>query len=158
MQRLTLPRDICNGYVSMEILNNLTGKRASSVPAEVPAVGTASLDKAEADLKKAVGKLKSMKASNPIISSKLSLNTSRSCRNLVLNESSPLAAVPPIDAEKTMWLNYEYPAITFDKMRKFFGLPRLRRKAHFITISSTSGTDMEINSFSIITDDKSGIK
>ena len=102
MQRLTLPRDICNGYVSMEILNNLTGKRASSVPAEVPAVGTVSLDKAEADLKEAVGTLKSMKASNPIISSKLSLNTSRSCRNLVLNDSSPLAAVPPIDAEKAM--------------------------------------------------------
>jgi alcohol dehydrogenase class IV len=57
-----------------------------------------------------------------------------------------------------MWLNYEYPAITFNEMRKVFGLFRLRRKAPFIAISSTSGTAMEINSFSIITDDKKGIK
>ena len=43
-------------------------------------------------------------------------------------------------------------------MRKVFGLPKLRRKAHFVAISSTSGTATEVTSFSIITDYKKGIK
>ena len=37
----------------------------------------------------------------------------------------------PIDAAKAMWIKYEYPSITFDEMRKVFGLPKLRRKAQF---------------------------
>lgn len=53
----------------------------------------------------------------------------------------------PIDAAKAMWIKYEYPSITFDEMRKVFGLPKLRRKAHFIAISSTSGTATEVTSF-----------
>lgn len=46
----------------------------------------------------------------------------------------------PIDAAKAMWIKYEYPACTFEDMCKVFGLPKLRRKAHFCAVSSTSGT------------------
>ena len=37
-------------------------------------------------------------------------------------------------------------------MCKVFGLPKLRQKAHFCAISSTSGTATEVTAFSIITD------
>ena len=49
-------------------------------------------------------------------------------------------------------LSYEYPDITFEDMCKVFGIPKLRKKAHFCAISSTSGTATEVTAFSIITD------
>jgi alcohol dehydrogenase class IV len=64
----------------------------------------------------------------------------------------------PIDAAKAMWIKYEYPKITFEKMCKVFGIPSLRHKAHFCAISSTSGTATEVTAFSIITDYSKGIK
>ena len=64
----------------------------------------------------------------------------------------------PIDAAKAMWIKYEYPDITFEDMCKVFGIPKLRKKAHFCAISSTSGTATEVTAFSIITDYQKGIK
>lgn len=64
----------------------------------------------------------------------------------------------PIDAAKAMWIKYEYPEITFEEMCKVFGIPSLRRKAHFCAVSSTSGTATEVTAFSIITDYSKGIK
>jgi alcohol dehydrogenase class IV len=64
----------------------------------------------------------------------------------------------PIDAAKAMWIKYEYPETTFEDMCKVFGLPKLRRKARFCAISSTSGTATEVTAFSIITDYQKGIK
>jgi alcohol dehydrogenase class IV len=43
-------------------------------------------------------------------------------------------------------------------MCKVFGIPTLRRKAHFCAIPSTSGTATEVTAFSIITDYSKGIK
>ena len=57
-----------------------------------------------------------------------------------------------------MWIKYEYPECTFEDMCKVFGLPELRKKAHFCAISSTSGTATEVTAFSIITDYEKGIK
>ena len=39
-----------------------------------------------------------------------------------------------------------------------FGLPKLRKKAHFCAIPSTSGTATEVTAFSVITDYQKGIK
>lgn len=64
----------------------------------------------------------------------------------------------PIDAAKAMWIKYEYPDMTFADMCKVFGIPSLRKKAHFCAISSTSGTATEVTAFSIITDYQKGIK
>ncbi len=57
-----------------------------------------------------------------------------------------------------MWIKYEYPDITFEDMCKVFGIPKLRKKAHFCAISSTSGTATEVTAFSVITDYQKGIK
>ena len=64
----------------------------------------------------------------------------------------------PIDAAKAMWIKYEYPETTFEDMCKVFGLPKLRTKAHFCAVSSTSGTATEVTAFSIITDYQKGVK
>ena len=64
----------------------------------------------------------------------------------------------PIDAAKAMWIKYEYPETTFEDMCKVFGLPKLRTRAKFCAVSSTSGTATEVTAFSIITDYAKGIK
>ena len=51
----------------------------------------------------------------------------------------------PIDAAKAMWIKYEYPDITFEEMIKIFGLPKLRKKAHFCAIPSTSSMATEVD-------------
>ena len=81
----------------------------------------------------------------------------------VMSEFQPdwiiaLGGGSPIDAAKAMWIKYEYPETTFEDMCKVFGLPKLRTKAHFCAISSTSGTATEVTAFSIITDYAKGIK
>ena len=64
----------------------------------------------------------------------------------------------PIDAAKAMWIFYEHPDFTFEEAAKPFNLPEMRNKAHFIAISTTSGTATEVTSFSVITDNETGIK
>ena len=158
MQRFTLPRDIYHGYGSMEILKNLTGKRAIICTGGGSSRRNGSLGKAEAYLKEAGMEVKIYEGIESDPSVETVLKGAK-----VMQEFGPdwiiaIGGGSPIDAAKAMWIKYEYPSITFDEMRKVFGLPKLRRKAHFIAISSTSGTATEVTSFSIITDYKSGIK
>lgn len=63
-----------------------------------------------------------------------------------------------MDAAKAMWVFYEYPEKTFDDIKEPFSLPRLRTKAIFVAVPSTSGTASEVTAFSVITDYSTGIK
>ena len=71
--------------------------------------------------------------------------------------SLPWAAALPSMQPRHV-IKYEYPEITFEEMCKVFGIPPLRRKAHFCAISSTSGTATEVTASPIITDYQKGIK
>lgn len=64
----------------------------------------------------------------------------------------------PIDAAKAMWAFYEYPDTTFEDLCTPFNFPKLRTKARFCAIPSTSGTATEVTAFSVITDYSKGIK
>ena len=64
----------------------------------------------------------------------------------------------PIDAAKAMWVFYEHPEKTFEDIKDPFTIPKLRNKAIFVSIPSTSGTATEVTAFSVITDYKTDIK
>ena len=64
----------------------------------------------------------------------------------------------PIDAAKAMWAFYEHPDTTFEDLIVPFNFPKLRTKAHFCAIPTTSGTATEVTAFSVITDYSKGIK
>lgn len=57
-----------------------------------------------------------------------------------------------------MWIFYENPDLTFDDVKPPYSLPKLRKKAIFVAVGTTSGTGTEVTSFAVITEDKTKIK
>ena len=158
MARFTLPRDIYFGKGALENLKSLKGKKA------IICVGGGSmkrfgfLDRAKKYLEEAGMEVALFEGieSDPSVDPVMK-------GAAVMQDFGPdwivaIGGGSPIDAAKAMWIKYEYPECTFEDMCKVFGIPELRRKAHFCAVSSTSGTATEVTAFSIITDYEKGIK
>ncbi|MEA4895009.1 MAG: iron-containing alcohol dehydrogenase [Oscillospiraceae bacterium] len=158
MARFTLPRDLYHGKGALEALKTLEGKKA------VLCVGGGSmkkfgfLDRAVSYLKEAGMEVEIIDGIEPDPSVETVLKGAEKMQGFDPDWIIAMGGGSPIDAAKAMWIKYEYPEITFDEMCKVFGLPKLRKKAHFCAISSTSGTATEVTAFSIITDYAKGIK
>ena len=158
MVRFTLPRDLYHGKGSLEALKTLEGKKAIICVGGGSMKRNGFLQKAEDYLKEAGMEVKLFEG----IESDPSVETVMKGA-AVMTEFEPdwivaIGGGSPIDAAKAMWIKYEYPDVTFEDMCKVFGLPKLRKKAHFCAVSSTSGTATEVTAFSIITDYHKGIK
>ena len=158
MARFTLPRDLYHGKGALEALKTFEGKRA------IVCVGGGSM-KRFGFLNRAVDYLKEAGMEVQLfegIESDPSVETvMRGAKAMEEFQPDWIVAMgggSPIDAAKAMWIKYEYPDITFEEMCKVFGMPKLRRKAHFCAISSTSGTATEVTAFAVITDYEKGIK
>lgn len=158
MARFTLPRDLYHGKGSLEALKSFEGKRA------IVCVGGGSmkrfgfLDKAVGYLKEAGMEVELFEGIEPDPSVETVMKGAEAMSKFQPDWIIAMGGGSPIDAAKAMWIKYEYPEVTFEDMCKVFGLPKLRTKAHFCAISSTSGTATEVTAFSIITDYQKGIK
>lgn len=158
MTRFTLPRDLYHGKGSLEALKTLNGKKA------IICVGGGSmkrfgfLQKAEDYLKEAGMEVLLFEGIEPDPSVETVMRGAEVMREFEPDWIVAIGGGSPIDAAKAMWIKYEYPETTFEDMCKVFGLPKLRTKAHFCAVSSTSGTATEVTAFSVITDYEKGIK
>ncbi len=158
MARFTLPRDVYHGKGALEALKTFKGKKAMICVGGGSMKRFGFLDRAEQYLKEAGMEVEIFSG----IESDPSVDTVMKGAEAMLKfEPDWIVAIgggSPIDAAKAMWIKYEYPETTFEDMCVVFGLPKLRKKAHFCAISSTSGTATEVTAFSVITDYKKGIK
>ena len=158
MGRFTLPRDIYHGKGSLAALKDFEGKKA------VICVGGGSmkkfgfLDRAVEYLKSAGMEVALIEGIEPDPSVETVMRGAQVMIDFQPDWIVAIGGGSPIDAAKAMWIKYEYPETTFEDMCKIFGLPKLRTKAKFCAVSSTSGTATEVTAFSIITDYAKGIK
>lgn len=158
MARFTLPRDIYHGKGALENLKNFEGKKA------IVCVGGGSmkkfgfLDKAIGYLKEAGMEVEVFDGIEPDPSVETVMRGAEAMSKFGPDWIVAIGGGSPIDAAKAMWIKYEYPDCTFEDMCKVFGLPKLRTKAHFCAVSSTSGTATEVTAFSIITNYQDRVK
>ena len=158
MARFTLPRDLYHGKGALEALKTFEGKRA------IVCVGGGSmkrfgfLDRAIDYLKEAGMEVQLFEGIESDPSVETVMRGAKAMEEFQPDWIVAMGGGSPIDAAKAMWIKYEYPDITFEEMCKVFGMPKLRRKAHFCAISSTSGTATEVTAFAVITDYEKGIK
>ncbi|EOU1682073.1 iron-containing alcohol dehydrogenase [Clostridium perfringens] len=158
MARFTLPRDIYHGKDSLEVLKSLEGKRAFIVIGGGSMKRFGFLDKVLSYLKEANMETKVFEGVEPDPSVETVMKGAKEMEEFNPDWIVSIGGGSPIDAAKAMWIFYEYPDFTFEKAIVPFGLPKLRRKAKFVAIPSTSGTATEVTAFSVITDYKAKIK
>ncbi|EOU1902740.1 iron-containing alcohol dehydrogenase [Clostridium perfringens] len=158
MARFTLPRDIYHGKDSLEVLKGLEGKKAFIVIGGGSMKRFGFLDKVLSYLKEAGMETKVFEGVEPDPSVETVMKGAKEMEEFNPDWIVSIGGGSPIDAAKAMWIFYEYPDFTFEKAIVPFGLPKLRRKAKFVAIPSTSGTATEVTAFSVITDYKAKIK
>ena len=158
MARFTLPRDLYHGKGALEALKTFEGKRAMICVGGGSMKRFGFLDKAEQYLKEAGMEVELYEGIEPDPSVETVMKGAAAMARFQPDWIIAMGGGSPIDAAKAMWIKYEYPECTFEDMCKVFGLPKLRRKAHFCAVSSTSGTATEVTAFSVITDYAKGIK
>ncbi|MCI7730345.1 iron-containing alcohol dehydrogenase [Enorma burkinafasonensis] len=158
MGRFTNPRDLYFGEGARHEVKNLKGERAVIVTGGGSMRRGGFLQDVENDLKEAGFEVKLIEGVESDPSVETVMNGAAVMAEFQPDWIIALGGGSPIDAAKAMWIKYEYPETTFEDMCKVFGLPKLRTKAHFCAISSTSGTATEVTAFSIITDYSKGIK
>ncbi len=158
MARFTLPRDLYHGKGALETLKTLKGKKAMICVGGGSMKKFGFLDRAESYLKEAGMEVKIFEGIEPDPSVDTVMKGAAAMQEFGPDWIVAIGGGSPIDAAKAMWIKYEYPECTFEDMCKVFGIPELRKKAHFCAISSTSGTATEVTAFSIITDYTKGIK
>ena len=158
MARFTLPRDIYHGKDSLEVLKSLEGKKAFIVIGGGSMKRFGFLDKVLSYLKEANMETKVFEGVEPDPSVETVMKGAKEMEEFNPDWIVSIGGGSPIDAAKAMWIFYEYPDFTFEKAIVPLGLPKLRRKAKFVAIPSTSGTATEVTAFSVITDYKAKIK
>ncbi len=158
MARYTLPRDLYHGKGAIEALKDLKGERAMVCVGGGAMKRFGFLDKVVAYLKEAGMEVEIFEGIEPDPSVDTVMRGAEAMAKFQPDWIVAMGGGSPIDAAKAMWIKYEYPETTFEDMCKVFGLPKLRTKAHFCAIPSTSGTATEVTAFSVITDYEKGVK
>ena len=159
MARFTLPRDIYFGPNAISELKNLKGyQRAFIVTGGHSMRKTGFLQKLDDVLKDAGLKTFIYDGVEPDPSIERVYDGAKAMREFKPDVIVAIGGGSPMDAAKAMWVFYEYPDKTFEDIKDPFTMPKLRKKAIFVGIPSTSGTASEVTSFSVITDYSTNIK
>ena len=159
MARFTLPRDLYFGDNSMGELKVLKGhKKAFVVTGGSSMKKNGFLQKLENVLKDAGLEVMLFEGVEPDPSVETVFRGAEAMRKFEPDVIVAIGGGSPIDAAKAMWVFYEHPEKTFDDIKDPFTMPKLRQKAIFVAVPSTSGTATEVTAFSVITDYSTKVK
>jgi Alcohol dehydrogenase, class IV len=152
-----VPKDIVFGEGALSYLAGLEGKRATLVTGGSSMRKNGFLDEAKAQLEKAGMEVSIVDGVEPNPSIETVVRGGQEMAEFGPDWIVAIGGGSALDAAKIMWVYYEYPDTVFEDLvaGKF---PKLRTKAKFIAVPSTSGTASEITAFSVITDTKNHIK
>ncbi len=148
MKFFRVPKDIVFGWGSLEYLKQIKGKKAFLVtdPTMVKA-GVA--ERVENYLKEAGLAVQKFTEVEPDPSRETVEKGTKLMQSFEPDWIVALGGGSSMDAAKGMWVLYEYPDITWEKV--FAATPVLRNKAKFIAITTTSGTGSEVTCAAVIT-------
>ncbi len=158
MGRFTNPRDLYFGEGARHEVKNFKGERAMIVTGGSSMRKGGFLAELEDDLRSAGMEVALFEGVESDPSVETVMAGAEAMTSFQPDWIVAIGGGSPIDAAKAMWIKYEYPETTFEDMCVIFGLPKLRTKARFCAISSTSGTATEVTAFSIITNYQEGVK
>ncbi|MEM1483696.1 iron-containing alcohol dehydrogenase [Oscillospiraceae bacterium PP1C4] len=159
MARFTLPRDIYYGSGAISELTNLKGhKKAMLLTGGSSMQKTGFLQKVKDVLNSVDIEVQLFEGIEPDPSIETVFKGAAAMREFEPDVIVAIGGGSPMDAAKAMWVFYEYPEKTFDDIKNPFTMPKLRQKAIFVAIPSTSGTASEVTAFSVITDYSTNIK
>ncbi len=159
MARFTLPRDIYYGPGAIKELSNLKGrKKAILLTGGGSMKRSGFLRKVEEILTETGMKVQLFEGIEPDPSIETVFRGAAAMREFEPDVIVAIGGGSPMDAAKAMWVFYEHPEKTFDDIKDPFTMPKLRNKAIFVAIPSTSGTASEVTAFSVITDYSTNIK
>lgn len=158
MARFTLPRDLYHGEGALDALKTLDGKKAIVVVGGGSMKRFGFLDKVVNNLKEAGMEVELFEGVEPDPSVETVMRGAKVMQAFEPDWIVSIGGGSPIDAAKAMWTFYEYPDTTFEDLCIPFNFPKLRTKAKFCAIPSTSGTATEVTAFSVITDYEKGVK
>lgn len=153
-----VPKDIVFGKGTLEYLSTLEGKKAILVTGGSSMKKNGFLDQAKAHLEKAGMQVTIFDGVEPNPSVETVEKGAQAMRDFEPDWIVAIGGGSALDAAKIMWAFYEYPNLKFEEILTPGSLPKLRNKAKFVAIPSTSGTASEITAFSVITDTKNHIK
>lgn len=159
MARFTLPRDLYFGSGAINELKNLKDRKKAIVVSGGSSMERFGfLSKVESILKDSGLEVMLFKGVEPDPSVDTVMKGAESFREFSPDVIVAIGGGSTIDAAKAMWVFYEHPEISFEDIKDPFTIPKLRNKAIFVAIPSTSGTATEVTSFSVITDYSNKIK
>lgn len=158
MARFTLPRDLYHGEGALDALKTLDGKKAIVIVGGGSMKRFGFLDNVVNNLKEAGMEVELFEGVEPDPSVETVMKGAKVMQAFEPDWIVSIGGGSPIDAAKAMWTFYEYPDTTFEDLCIPFNFPKLRTKAKFCAIPSTSGTATEVTAFSVITDYEKGVK
>jgi len=158
MAKFIVPKEMFHGLGSLENLKELKGKKAVIVMGGGSAKRNGTLDKVRDYLKEA--NIESVVFDG--VEADPSIETVIKGAKFITQEQPDiiigLGGGSSMDAAKAMWIYYEYPDSNLEELKELFAVKKLRNKAYFVAIATTSGTGSENTALSVITDRAKGTK
>ncbi|PYZ92281.1 butanol dehydrogenase [Salipaludibacillus keqinensis] len=158
MSRFTIPRDIYFEENALEVLRSFEGKKAALIIGGGSVKRNGNLTRIQEHLAAANIETEVLEGYNTEPTSEMVKKGAKDLESFQPDWIIGIGGGSAMDAAKAIWLFYEHPDLSFEDATKPFELPRLRTKAKFAGIPTTSGSGSEVSNLSVVADEKTNIK